>query len=1002
MTFILRRLRLRLIPSVLVLTAVLAGSYIVFAERSQSSSSTSQSTLTGSETATATVSLSDFGAVGDGVSDAGPALLAALNALGTAGGGTLYVPPGNYALVTPVAKDFAGLTSTVTIQGQPSSTVLDVAGNGTGLNLTSTFVIKAGSENEALKIKNLDTFQITDIGFLGVQTVLNDALIVVSLDGVAHANIEHSEFYGLASLSSGGAIVHAQNSGLKINQTAFLGCSTNSGVTASMVQNVSWREFSITNAKFVDYGNRPDFYSKTPLAPPYSWISIGNPAALTASSSRREAFVQNVFLDEGAFIQLSSRPGFYARSWAPFEIFISRVRMNVNNLKSVGIYMDGVRRAMIERSYFGWSHNATAAMAFFRGGEVVLDQVECVAHANTIIADSSIHLTVINSIYDVLQSDPTRTLVINTTNPLDDPVQYVRQQFLDVLGRDPDAAAYFYWVGRLLSCQGTCVDQIHQALATYLAAHPPPKFEISGRVTNETGDGLPQVNLQLSGTQNVSTLTDANGNYAFSNLATSGQYTITPSKVDYDFQSRNFLETSGNQIANFTGLPSKRSLSGKISDGQNGASGVEVKLTGTTTATSTTDAVGNYSFTVPIRGDYTITPVQAYYAFTPASVQFNNLTVSQVANFQRTAVETVEFGSSSYEVAEGVPTVSVTVIRKGNTSSPVAIWYSMSDGTATQNQDFILATGLLTFAANETSKTFPVIIIDDAWVESAPETATLTLRNPEGVALGKQSQATLTIVDNNSSPDTNPIEDTTTFVRQQYGDFLGREPDSGGLTYWVDQINQCGTNQACIASRRVGVSAAFFVESEFQQTGGFVFRLFDSTIGRRPSYAEFMTDRGYLISFADLANAKQLLAEDFVSREEFREVLPEILSPAEFIDNLLGLVRLNTTVDLTSQREPLLNDYLKNGNRGRILRMVAENPQLQQAVYNRSFVLMQYFGYLRRDPDEGGFNFWLNVLNNQQQGNFRGMVCAFLTSREFQERFGPAVPRTDQECAGVQ
>jgi hypothetical protein len=58
---------------------------------------------------------------------------------------------------------------------------------------------------------------------------------------------------------------------------------------------------------------------------------------------------------------------------------------------------------------------------------------------------------------------------------------------------------------------------------------------------------------------------------------------------------------------------------------------------------------------------------------------------------------------------------------------------------------------------------------------------------------------------------------------------------------------------------------------------------------------------------------------------------------------------------------------------------------------------MQYFGYLRRDPDQGGYDFWLNILNQQPQ-NFRGMVCAFLTSTEYQQRFGVAT-RSNADCS---
>jgi hypothetical protein len=66
--------------------------------------------------------LTDFGAVGDGITDNGPALQSALNAIAEAGGGTLFVPAGRYAINTPVYKDFTGLASDVSILGVESST----------------------------------------------------------------------------------------------------------------------------------------------------------------------------------------------------------------------------------------------------------------------------------------------------------------------------------------------------------------------------------------------------------------------------------------------------------------------------------------------------------------------------------------------------------------------------------------------------------------------------------------------------------------------------------------------------------------------------------------------------------------------------------------------------------------------------------------------------------------------------------------------------------------
>jgi len=78
------------------------------------------------------------------------------------------------------------------------------------------------------------------------------------------------------------------------------------------------------------------------------------------------------------------------------------------------------------------------------------------------------------------------------------------------------------------------------------------------------------------------------------------------------------------------------------------------------------------------------------------------------------------------------------------------------------------------------------------------------------------------------------------------------------------------------------------------------------------------------------------------------------------------------------------------------LRAVAENQTLSNAEFNRAFVLMQYFGYLRRNPndpqdlDYSGYEFWLGKLN-QFNGNFQNaeMVKAFITSAEYRQRVGP-------------
>jgi hypothetical protein len=85
--------------------------------------------------------------------------------------------------------------------------------------------------------------------------------------------------------------------------------------------------------------------------------------------------------------------------------------------------------------------------------------------------------------------------------------------------------------------------------------------------------------------------------------------------------------------------------------------------------------------------------------------------------------------------------------------------------------------------------------------------------------------------------------------------------------------------------------------------------------------------------------------------------------------------------------------------RSDVLRGLVETESFKQNEYNRAFVLMQYFGYLRREPEEGGYLFWLDVLNNKVPNNYRAMVCAFITSAEYQDRFSPVRTRNNGECA---
>ncbi len=248
-----------------------------------------------------------------------------------------------------------------------------------------------------------------------------------------------------------------------------------------------------------------------------------------------------------------------------------------------------------------------------------------------------------------------------------------------------------------------------------------------------------------------------------------------------------------------------------------------------------------------------------------------------------------------------------------------------------------------------------------------------------------------------SSPFANPLEDPHYFVRQHYLDFLGREPESGGLSYWADQFVQCGISESCVHEKRIGVSAAFFMADENQAVGGFVYRLYKGTLSRRPTLAEFNSDRDRLPSGPGLETAKEALVNEWVTRPEFLGRWPETMSAEEFVRGLYDSAGLR---DVAASEKAQATANLQSGteSRAQVVRGMIELKAFRDAEYNPSFVLMQYFDYLRREPEEAGYQFWLGVLNNRDPNNFRGMVCSFITSAEYQLRFGSTVTRTNQDC----
>jgi hypothetical protein len=379
----------------------------------------------------------------------------------------------------------------------------------------------------------------------------------------------------------------------------------------------------------------------------------------------------------------------------------------------------------------------------------------------------------------------------------------------------------------------------------------------------------------------------------------------------------------------------------------------------------------------------------------------------------------VRFDSATYNVNEDLTFKTITVLRTGDLSGPATVDYLTGGVTASQRTDFTNAVGTLRFAANESSKSFDLLISEDLKIEGT-ETLTITLSNGTGQALlGSPSIASVVIADDPIESGPNPIDFRDIFVGQHYHDFLARQSDPAGQQFWENELAVCGNNSACINDRRANVSAAFFLSIEFQQSGYFVIRVHKAAFGSaksNPRYLTFLRDQRRIGEGVIIGNPgadtlleanRQAFLEEFVSRPEFISAFPQGMNAFTYVDTLFA----NSGVIPTgSERQAAVNAYGSGNTLGRAaaLKSVADSDGVFDKQYNSSFVLMQYFGYLRRDADDppdnnfAGYDFWLakmdqfsvpgeNIRNDDVALNRvkrADMVESFLVSGEYRGRFG--------------
>ena len=217
-----------------------------------------------------------------------------------------------------------------------------------------------------------------------------------------------------------------------------------------------------------------------------------------------------------------------------------------------------------------------------------------------------------------------------------------------------------------------------------------------------------------------------------------------------------------------------------------------------------------------------------------------------------------------------------------------------------------------------------------------------------------------------------PLDDPVFFVRQQYRDLAGREPTTKELQPRIDHVQKCKPTDSC---DRANIALEIFRGTGFADDGSFLYRVYQVAFGRAPRYDEFDSD---LNGFRAAGKNKSSFIEAFVNRSEFLNRYAA-LSDSDYAAKLIE----NSGATISNEARQIVTNTSKS--RGQILLELADNPDVTRALTNRAFVMLHYFGYLRRDPDPTGYASWLQLL--ERTGDFERVTSGFVNSIEYRERF---------------
>jgi hypothetical protein len=546
---------------------------------------------------------------------------------------------------------------------------------------------------------------------------------------------------------------------------------------------------------------------------------------------------------------------------------------------------------------------------------------------------------------------------------------------------------------------------------------------VSGQIKDGLGGniaGTVRVTVQSSTGESRSMIAGDGGRFAFTGLLGGANYKVTASS-QHDMY---LLAESNPEVANLNAnreinFVQAAQVTALIGGGVAARTGVEIRTTSTDPTkpitcplwTSDRDGYMTQCF-VAIGGTYTLTPSKPLYTFNPPSIKLENVTPSGIG-FQ---IIRLAFNPTPQITPE-----IRTWTMQGATQAYVKLTFP-DNGYSVTDWGQITRTGndLTVTAKIEPAQLAPVgeqASTAHIYDLGALPTGSYNFTFNSNLTTAQTKSLTVT----NDPPTANPLDEARQFARQHYVDFLAREPDAPGLDFWTNEIASCNGDARCVDGKRVNVSASFFLSQEFQATGYYVYRLYKGGLGRAPYFTEFVKDVRAVAAGIVVDNRlspevidrnKLEFARQFVQRDEFSGKFGKYhvsMTSDDFLNRLFettGIIpnaderaallsELNaTTGTLAARRADALYKIVdgsvsqQNGIEVKPVFNTRYGKLFYDAEYDRAFVQMQYFGYLRRDPDRAGYDFWLAKLT--RIGNFTDaeMVRSFVLAAEYRARFG--------------